>query len=158
MSPRKAALTPAKKTLLGWIKEREPWLSQAHTHIWNLHETAWREYRSAAYYVQLLREHGFEVEEVPAAGERDHGTAALAQAHRADLLRHVPGADLAPVGRAAEHPAVEAIDPVEALLLHVPQGAFTEGRLDVDQDLDAHQLIPPRGVVERWDRMSRSFM
>jgi len=63
MSPRKAALTPAKKTVLGWIKEREPWLSQAHTHIWNLHETAWREYRSAAYYVQLLREHGFEVEE-----------------------------------------------------------------------------------------------
>src|SRR5262249_15796886 len=67
MSPRKAALTPANKTALGWIKEREPWLSQAHAHIWNLHETAWREYRSAAYYVQLLREHGFEVEEGSAA-------------------------------------------------------------------------------------------
>src|SRR3954447_20814535 len=72
----------------------------------------------------------------------DHGTAALAQAHRADLLRHVPGADLAAVGGAAEHPAVEAVDPVEPLLLHVPQGAFAQRRLDVDQDLDAHSCLP----------------
>src|SRR4051794_17664960 len=83
-----------------------------------------------------------EVEEVPAAGERDHGTAALPQAHRADLLRHVPGADLAAVRGAAEHPAVEAVDPVEPLLLHVPERTLAEGRLDVDQDLDAHGAPP----------------
>jgi aminobenzoyl-glutamate utilization protein B len=63
MSPRKAALTPAKRTALEWVKSNEPWLSQTHSQIWDFHETAWREYRSAEYYVTLLRAQGFEVEE-----------------------------------------------------------------------------------------------
>src|SRR5204863_439880 len=37
--------------------------SKRHTEVWNFHESAWREYRSAAWYVRLLREQGFEVEE-----------------------------------------------------------------------------------------------
>ena len=68
MSPRKAALTPAKKTALDWVRTNEPWLSQTHSEIWNFHETAWREYRSAEYYMDLLRAQGFEVEE----GTADH--------------------------------------------------------------------------------------
>jgi aminobenzoyl-glutamate utilization protein B len=63
MSPRKATLTPAKRTALEWVKSNEPWLSQTHSQIWDFHETAWREYRSAEYYVTLLRAQGFEVEE-----------------------------------------------------------------------------------------------
>ncbi len=60
---RKAVMTPAKKSALQWIEANEPWLSQVHKDIWNFHEPAWREYRSAAYYVDLLRQQGFEVEE-----------------------------------------------------------------------------------------------
>jgi len=63
MSPRKAGTNPAKKTALRWVKEHESWLSRTHADIWNFHETAWREYRSAEYYVKLLREEGFKVEE-----------------------------------------------------------------------------------------------
>jgi aminobenzoyl-glutamate utilization protein B len=63
MAPRKAAMTPAKRTALEWIAENEGWLSRTHSDIWDFHEPAWREYRSAAYYVRLLREQGFAVEE-----------------------------------------------------------------------------------------------
>ena len=59
----KAALTEPKRTALGWIDDHEAWLSQTTRAIWDFHEPAWREYRSAAHYVQLLRERGFEVEE-----------------------------------------------------------------------------------------------
>jgi metal-dependent amidase/aminoacylase/carboxypeptidase family protein len=67
MAQRKAVMTPAKKSALQWIQANEPWLSQVHKDIWNFHEPAWREYRSAAYYVDLLRQQGFEVEEGPSS-------------------------------------------------------------------------------------------
>ncbi|NIM00338.1 MAG: amidohydrolase, partial [Acidobacteria bacterium] len=38
-------------------------LSAWHDQIWDYHEPAWREYRSAAWYVERLRREGFEVEE-----------------------------------------------------------------------------------------------
>jgi aminobenzoyl-glutamate utilization protein B len=59
----KAALTEAKRTALDWVVDHANWLSRATKTIWDLHEPAWREYRSAAHYVRLLRELGFEVEE-----------------------------------------------------------------------------------------------
>jgi aminobenzoyl-glutamate utilization protein B len=58
-----ASLTPPKQTALDWVAAHEDWLSKRHTEMWNFHETAWREYKSAAWYVKLLREHGFAVEE-----------------------------------------------------------------------------------------------
>ncbi len=81
---------------------------------------------------------GLEIEEVEAARQRHDGAARLAQAHRADLLRHVPGAHLPPVRRAAEHSAVEAVDPVEPLLLDIPERAFAQRGLHVHQNVDAH--------------------
>jgi aminobenzoyl-glutamate utilization protein B len=58
------ALTDAARaTALAWVDEHMPQLSEWHTAIWELGEPAWREYRSAAWYARVLREHGFEVEE-----------------------------------------------------------------------------------------------
>jgi aminobenzoyl-glutamate utilization protein B len=57
-----AALTPAKKTAFDWIEKNRERLSTDHQTIWHLAETAWREYRSAAWYVERLRKAGFEVE------------------------------------------------------------------------------------------------
>ncbi len=53
----------AKSTAFRWVEEMKPQWSGWNAHIWDLAETAWREYRSAAWYVQRLREEGFTVEE-----------------------------------------------------------------------------------------------
>lgn len=45
-----------------WIDAHRETLSAWHAHIWDLAEPAWREYESCAWYVQTLREQGFEVE------------------------------------------------------------------------------------------------
>ena len=46
----------------GWVERNAETLSDWHQVIWQHGETAWREYRSAAWYVDGLREQGFEVE------------------------------------------------------------------------------------------------
>ncbi len=53
----------ARATAFRWMDENRPHWSAWNAHIWHLAETAWREYRSAAWYVQKLREEGFTVEE-----------------------------------------------------------------------------------------------
>jgi len=58
-----AAMSAAKQTAFDWIAARQGWLSERHVEVWNFHEPAWREYRSAAWYIKLLREQGFKVEE-----------------------------------------------------------------------------------------------
>lgn len=58
-----AAMTAPKQTAFDWVKAKEDWLSKRHKEVWDFHEPAWREYKSAAWYVRLLREQGFEVEE-----------------------------------------------------------------------------------------------
>lgn len=52
----------AKDTARRWVDVNMPRLSEWHTHIWELAEPAWREFRSAEWYVQLLRAEGFTVE------------------------------------------------------------------------------------------------
>jgi aminobenzoyl-glutamate utilization protein B len=52
----------AKATAQVWIDEHIDQLVEWHSHIWELAEPAWREFRSAEWYVSLLREHGFDVE------------------------------------------------------------------------------------------------
>ena len=47
-----------KQTALGWIATNSRWLSDFHLRIWDYAETAFREYRSAGAYVELLRNHG----------------------------------------------------------------------------------------------------
>jgi len=68
---------------------------------------------------------GLEIEQVEAALQRhDRALAIPTQRHGADLLGHVPGAQFPAIGRHAEDASVEAVEPVEALLPGVPEGAF----------------------------------
>ncbi|MEM6277600.1 MAG: amidohydrolase, partial [Pseudomonadota bacterium] len=46
-----------------YVASRMPEFSDWTRTIWDYGETAWREYRSAAFYVDLLRREGFDVEE-----------------------------------------------------------------------------------------------
>lgn len=52
-----------KQSALAWLQENAERLSADHMTIWDLHEPSWREYRSAAWYVERLRAEGFTVEE-----------------------------------------------------------------------------------------------
>ena len=56
-------MTPEKQTAVDWVKANEGALSDWHATIWDFHEPAWREYKSAAWYVERLRAEGFTVEE-----------------------------------------------------------------------------------------------
>jgi aminobenzoyl-glutamate utilization protein B len=53
----------ARADAFAWVEENRPQWSAWNSHIWHLAETAWREYRSAAWYVETLRAAGFTVEE-----------------------------------------------------------------------------------------------
>src|SRR6185436_12331396 len=56
------AMTAGKQTVFDWIDQHRAELSEQHLLVWNFAEPAWREYRSAAFFVDLLRKAGFEVE------------------------------------------------------------------------------------------------
>lgn len=53
----------AEETATRWVDENAAELSKWTSEIWHKGETAWREYESAAWYVERLRAEGFEVEE-----------------------------------------------------------------------------------------------
>ncbi|CAN5443790.1 hypothetical protein BH10PSE7_BH10PSE7_07360 [soil metagenome] len=53
----------AKHTAFHWVEANQAEWSVWTSHIWHLAETAWREYRSADWYVERLRAEGFSVEE-----------------------------------------------------------------------------------------------
>lgn len=53
----------AKAHARAWVDEHRAELSEWHRTIWDFAEPAWHEHRSAAWYVDLLRREGFEVEE-----------------------------------------------------------------------------------------------
>jgi aminobenzoyl-glutamate utilization protein B len=55
--------TSAQRTAMAYVEARKGDLSAWTKHIFDLGETAWREYESAAWYVALLRREGFAVEE-----------------------------------------------------------------------------------------------
>lgn len=57
------SLTNAQSDALAAVDALAPKLSEWCATIFDFGETAWREYRSAAWYVQRLREEGFTVEE-----------------------------------------------------------------------------------------------
>src|SRR5690625_3637259 len=52
-----------KKEIISWVDNNEQDLSDWNQIIWDYGETAWREYRSSAWYVKQLKEEGFIVEE-----------------------------------------------------------------------------------------------
>ncbi len=51
-----------KKLALDWVEQNRSAWSAWHQTIWNFAEPAWREYRSAAWFVERLRQEGFTVE------------------------------------------------------------------------------------------------
>ena len=55
-------VTAAKELARAWVDEHRGILSEWHRIIWDFAEPAWREYRSAAWFVDRLRREGFEVE------------------------------------------------------------------------------------------------
>ena len=56
-------MSTAKSQAFAWIDQHKGLLSEWHRTIWDFAEPAWREYRSAAWFVARLRQEGFEVEE-----------------------------------------------------------------------------------------------
>jgi hypothetical protein len=54
-----AAKTNEKRYALEWIDEHARRFSDFHLRIWNYAEPAWREYKSAKAYCDLLRAEGF---------------------------------------------------------------------------------------------------
>lgn len=62
-TPESDLASEAKATAQAWIEENLDQLTEWHTLIWELAEPAWREYRSAGWYVERLRAEGFEVED-----------------------------------------------------------------------------------------------
>ncbi len=56
-------MTAVKACAQEWVDSHRPDLSEFHLRIFDYAETAWREYRSAAEYAELLRREGFEVDE-----------------------------------------------------------------------------------------------
>src|SRR5260370_10408786 len=58
-----SAFDNQKQYAIDWIVENAKRFSDFHLKIWNYAEPAWREYRSAKAYCDLLRGEGFTVEE-----------------------------------------------------------------------------------------------
>jgi len=56
-------LTKEKKTVFDWVAENEKKMSDFHQKIWHYAEPAFREYKGARLYVEILRKEGFDVEE-----------------------------------------------------------------------------------------------
>ncbi|MBM3600738.1 MAG: amidohydrolase [Alphaproteobacteria bacterium] len=55
-------MKPAQKTALAWVAANHSRLSKWHKTIWDFAEPSWREYKSAAWYVDVLKREGFKVE------------------------------------------------------------------------------------------------
>ncbi|HTW29144.1 MAG TPA: amidohydrolase [Acetobacteraceae bacterium] len=70
-----AALRERQDWAARWLDEQTARFSAFNARIWGLAEPAWREYRSAASYCELLRQEGFAVE----AGSGDMPTSFAAQ-------------------------------------------------------------------------------
>src|SRR6185503_10265103 len=58
-----ASLSSAKRTAFRWVDANRSHWSRWNAHIWDLAETAWREYHSAEWYVTKLKTEGFSVEQ-----------------------------------------------------------------------------------------------
>ncbi len=63
-----------KREAFRWVDDNRQRLSDFHMQIWNYHEPAWREYKSARAFCEILRQEGFTVEE----GSGDMPTAFVA--------------------------------------------------------------------------------
>ncbi|MFQ3622669.1 MAG: amidohydrolase [Acetobacteraceae bacterium] len=90
-------LSAAERQAVAWVAANARSLSADHLHLWRLAEPSWREYRSAAWFVDRLRREGFSVRE---------GTAGMPTAFRAEWTAPgtLPGAPV--LATIAEYDAV----------------------------------------------------
>ncbi|MFZ2076121.1 MAG: hypothetical protein WAV38_05605 [Xanthobacteraceae bacterium] len=84
-----------------------------------------------------------EIIEVEAGSQRNDETAAFARRQCADILRHRPSLVGAGVRREAMDLPPLDVDPVEALLPHVPDRPLAEERTTIERALHIHLVIPP---------------
>jgi aminobenzoyl-glutamate utilization protein B len=100
-------MTPEKQTAFDWIERNRSRLSDHHLQIWAYAEPAWREYRSAAFFVDVLSKEGFEVEAgsatMPTAFRATWGRGKPVLATYAEYDA-VPGMSQAPVPYRAPRP------------------------------------------------------
>lgn len=132
-----------KQLAFEWVEENERRLSDFHLEIWRFAEPAWREYKSAKAYCDLLRAEGFEVEEgtggMPTAFVASYGEGGPILGAYAEYDA-VPGNSQQPVSRRAPreglHPwAAGHTDPHSMLGV-----AALTGVLAAKQALDRHEL------------------
>ena len=83
--------------------------------------------------LDLLR---LEVIEIEAVGQRQHGAAFLTERHRANVAAHKIGLHVAAIRLAAPDLGGRAVDPIQPLLLDIPERAFAEMVLAVHQQAD----------------------
>src|SRR5450759_457291 len=73
----------------------------------------------------------------PRAAARCRGVPS--ESHRTDRCGNKPRSQFTPGGGCAEYSLAKAVDPVEALLIDVPQRPLPEHGLDVQQNVDVHE-------------------
>lgn len=136
-------LTKEKKTAFDWIEQNKSALSAHHLAIWNYAEPSWREYKSAQFYVDLLRHEGFTVEQgsatMPTAFCAVYGNGKPVLSAYAEYDA-VPGMSQAPVAHRSPRPGMHQsapghTDPHSALGI----GALT-GVLAAKHAMDQHKL------------------
>ncbi|MCS6855430.1 MAG: amidohydrolase [Elioraea sp.] len=114
-----APLTSAERDAASWVAANAEALSADHLHLWRLAEPSWREYRSAAWFVDRLRREGFSVRE---------GTAGMPTAFRAEWTAPGTSAGAPVLATIAEYDAVPGMSqepvpmrrPREGTHLHAP--------------------------------------
>ena len=85
-----------------------------------------------------------EVVEIEAIGQRQHGAAFRTQRHGADVAADEIGLHVASVRPTAPDLGRGTVDPIQPLLLDIPERAFAEMVLAVDQQADIdHGARPP---------------
>nr|WP_325251284.1 amidohydrolase [Amylibacter sp.] len=95
--PSTTHLSPAQREAIAHVTAQAPALSEWCARIFNFGETAWREYQSAAWYVETLRAEGFSVEE---------GSGGMPTAFCADWQNDVGSGEMPIIGMYAEYDAV----------------------------------------------------
>ena len=129
-----------KQTTLDWIEANRQRLSDFHQEIWNYAETAFREYRSARAYCDLLRAEGFDVQE---------GTGGMPTAFMATYGEGRPV-----LGNYAEYDAVPG-NSQQAVPYRAPREGlhpWAPGHTDPHSSLGVAQLM---GVLAAKDAMQK---
>src|SRR4029077_11586072 len=104
-----------------------------------------------------------EIEEIEAVVEREHRAAVLAQRHGADVALDRPVLGLAGLGieapdRGLPDPPPGAVDPVELAFLDIPDRAFAQMIVALQDQLDLHAARSARPARSRSPAETSAFL